>query len=340
LKGIAADAVSRWISQHVAGTTLPFRFSLLAGGHSNLTYEVRDAAEQRMVLRRPPLGAVLATAHDMAREFHIISALATTSVPVAPAIGLCEDPEVNGAPFYLMGFVEGDVLDSASRVNASVAVERRRQLGEHVIDVLASLHAVDPDTVGLGGLGRKEAYVERQLKRFAKQWESSKTRELGAMDEIHRRLSSAVPRQHGATIVHGDYRLGNMIVAGGRVAGVLDWELCTLGDPLADLGYLLNDWTPPGEAPASADGVENPTAAGGFPDRDALIARYAERTGRDVSDLRYYRAFQAWRLGVIAEGVRARYLKGVMGGTADTDVLGRAVELLAAKATGLLSNDR
>jgi aminoglycoside phosphotransferase (APT) family kinase protein len=336
-KGIHAASVTRWLGEHVADVAPPLCFSLIAGGHSNLTYEIVDAARGRYVLRRPPLGAVLATAHDMAREHRIISALGPTPVPVAPALGLCEDSAVNEAPFYVMRFVEGEVLDRAERVERYVPTEERRALGEHMIEVLASLHRVDPDRVGLGDLGRKEAYVERQLKRFATQLEKSKTREIPIMDEVLGRLRLRIPMQQRATIVHGDYRLGNMIVSDARVAAVLDWELCTLGDPLADLGYLMNDWAPPEEGGSSVDGRVNPTVAGGFPSREEMIAGYAWATGLDVSELVYYRAFQSWRLAVIAEGVRTRYLKGVMGADADTDVLAHAVQALGERARDLLA---
>jgi len=336
-KGIHCANVTRWFVERVEGIEPPLAFSLIGGGHSNLTYGVTDAAGRRYVLRRPPLGAVLATAHDMGREYRIISALGPTAVPVAPAVGLCEDPSVNDAPFYVMRYVEGDVLDTAEEVEAQLPFGERRRLGEHVIHVLVNLHRVDADAVGLANLGRKESHIERQLKRFATQFEKSKTRELPILDEVLARLRDRIPPQQGFAIVHGDYRLGNMIVADGRVAAVLDWELCTLGDPLADLAYLVNDWASPEEISASAEGQAKPTAAGGFPSSEELVDRYAHATGREVSDLLYYRAQQAWRLAVISEGVRTRYLKGVMGGERDTDALGRTVEMLALKARDLLA---
>lgn len=335
VKGIDPEPVTRWITAHVPGVRPPLSFALIAGGHSNLTYRVEDSAGRRIVLRRPPLGAVLATAHDMGREHRIISALGATSVPVPPALGLCEDESVNGAPFYLMEFVEGVVLEDARGTAARFDEAERGKLGLHVIDVLADLHGVDPEAVGLGTLGRKEDYLARQLHRWRKQWEKSKTRELPAMEEVHAALEASIPPQRGASIVHGDYRIGNMLVVpGGRIAAVLDWELCTLGDPLADLGYLMNQWAGPDESegPMARGAAMAPTAAGGFPDRAEMLERYAARTGRDVSHIDYYRAFQYWRLAAIVEGVMARYLKGVMGHKADTNAFRGQIDNLAEAA--------
>jgi aminoglycoside phosphotransferase (APT) family kinase protein len=286
-------------------------YSLIAGGHSNLTYRAEDSAGNAYVLRRPPLGHVLESAHDMGREHKIIAALANTDVPVAPTYGLCADASVNGAPFYVMRFVDGLVLND-STIAKKIAENDRRALGFHVIDVLATLHSFDPDTVGLGDLGRKEAYLARQLNRWTKQWEASKTDEIPAMEETRRLLETRMPQQIGSGIVHGDYRLGNMIVKGPRIMAVLDWELCTLGDPLADVGYLMNAWASPAEIP-SAPGDGAPTAAGGFPARAELCARYENATGRDLSGINYYRAFSHWRLAAIGQGVYKRYLVGAMG---------------------------
>lgn len=310
VEGIRAAAVTTWFREHVPRARPPLEFELLAGGHSNLTYKVRDAGGANFVLRRPPLGGVLESAHDMGREHKIIHALGPTEVPVAPALGLCADSSVNDAPFYVMDFVEGDVLYDAADA-ARIPEAERRTLGFDAIDILARLHAIDPDAVGLGDLGRKQGYVARQLRRWSRQWESSKTREIPEMEETHRELEKRVPAQVGACIAHGDFRLGNMIVQGSRVAAVLDWELCTLGDALADLGYVLNNWVSPGEA--AGDGDNNPTAAGGFPSREELVRRYASASGRDTSLIDYYRAFSYWRSAAITEGVYRRYLDGSMG---------------------------
>ncbi|MEM9711931.1 MAG: phosphotransferase family protein [Actinomycetota bacterium] len=328
--GIDGDRVEPWFVEHVEGAIAPLRFELLAGGHSNLTYAVTGDDGTRFVLRRPPTGPLLASAHDMGREHRIIAAVGPTDVPVPAALALCDDVEVNDAPFYVMAFVEGHVLHDDVTTAAVVPEADRPALAWSLIDVLADLHGLDPDDAGLGDLGKKADYIPRQLRRWSRQWEQSKTRELPVMDRVHTFLESRIPEQIGASIVHGDYRFGNCLSADGRIAAVLDWELCTLGDPMADVGYLMNNWMQPGE---SAMGREAPpTAAGGFPDRDALISRYADRTGRDVSMVEYYRAFSYWRLAAIVEGVLARYLAGQMGGHDDPSVFRVQVDSLAEAA--------
>lgn len=311
VQGIDVDKVTRWLVDNVAGATAPFEFDLIAGGRSNLTFRVSDSNGTKFVLRRPPLGHVLATAHDMAREHRIIAAVGQTGVPVPRALGLCVDDEVNGAPFYVMSHVDGEVLDSADKA-ALLDPSLRERASHHLIDVLAELHAIDVDSVGLGDLARREGYIERQLKRWRTQWENSKTRELPAIDEVESRLSRHVPEQQGVVIAHGDYRFGNCLtdVVNGRIAAVLDWELCTLGNPLADVGYIGVYWS---DGPSSALRANDPTPAGGFPSYASLVDRYATATGRDVSQIDYYVAFSCWRLAVISEGVYARYLHGAMG---------------------------
>jgi aminoglycoside phosphotransferase (APT) family kinase protein len=312
-EGIERAGVEAWFEANVSGARPPLTFDRISGGRSNLTFGVRDADGHAWALRRPPLGKRLGSAHDMGREHRVIAALQETPVPVPPAVGLCEDESVNGAPFYVMGFVEGPVLRSASDAEAFDEAERRA-IGERVIDTLAAIHEVDPDAVGLGELGRKEAYVERQLKRWHGQWEKSKTRELELVDDVHARLAARIPEQGPATIVHGDYRLDNMILSpGGEVAAVVDWELCTLGDPMADVGMLLVYWSQEGDdfmplfAPA--------TIAPGFPNRDEVRARYAERSGRDLSRIDFFVALGYWKLAIILEGVYARYASGQYGKT-------------------------
>jgi aminoglycoside phosphotransferase (APT) family kinase protein len=311
VEGIHADEVTAWFATHVPGARPPLAFDLLAGGRSNLTYSVTDAGGDRWVLRRPPLGHVLATAHDMVREHRIISALADTPVPVAPAIGLSPDDSVNGAPFYVMDFVDGPILRDAEAARG-VPEAARATATDSIVDVLAEIHAVDVDAVGLGDLGRREGYVERQLKRWQGQWEQSKTRELPVIEAVHDRLADAVPRQGPAAIVHGDYRLDNCILDGsGHIQAVLDWELCTLGDPLADVGQLCMYWTEPGDTLVAAPNA--PTTVEGFGRRADLLERYARVSGRDLADIDYYIAFGFWKLACICEGVLKRYQAGVMG---------------------------
>lgn len=311
MQGIDIEPVSKWLAANIPGAVAPFTFQLIAGGRSNLTFKVVGADGTRFVLRRPPLGHVLATAHDMAREHRIIAAVGRTDVPVPPALGVCIDEAVNGAPFYVMGYVDGIVLDSPDRA-ATMPVALRVQASEHLIDVLADLHSVDVDQVGLGDLAKREGYVARQVKRWSTQWAQSKTRELPAIDEVARLLGERLPEQRGVVIAHGDYRFGNCLtdVAAGRIAAVLDWELCTLGDPLADVGYLGVYWY---DGEAANTRANDPTSAGGFPSYPDLLQRYALRTGRDLSGIGYYVAFSCWRLAVISEGVYARYLHGAMG---------------------------
>ena len=294
------------------GAQLPLSFERISGGHSNLTYGVRDAAGTRWALRRPPLGKRLGSAHDMGREQRVVSALADTPVPVAPVTGFCEDESVNGAPFYAMEFVEGPILRGLAEADAFPDEDDRRAIGERVVDTLVEIHAVDPDAVGLGDLGRKEDYVARQLRRWQGQWEKSKTRELAAIDAVHERLAARIPEQGPATIVHGDYRLDNMILTpGGEVAAVVDWELCTLGDPLADVGLLMVYWPEAGEELVALG--QPATLAPGFPKREELKVRYAERSGRDLSQLDFFVALGYWKLAIILEGVYARYAAGAYG---------------------------
>ena len=330
VQGIHLNRVTEWAQTRIPELKPPLEFSLIAGGHSNLTYKFVDARGAAFVLRRPPLGHVLESAHDMGREHRIIAALWSTDVPVAPALGLCDDTLVNDAPFYLMRFVEGVVPHDAAALQGTSDAQRQT-LGEHVIAALAQLHSINPDDVGLGNLGRKEAYLARQLRRWSKQWAATKTHEIPEMEESERLLREDMPEQVGAAIVHGDYRLGNMIVGAGRIRAILDWELCTLGDPLADLGYLLNNWTLPGE-PGDTLAA---TGAGGFPDRDEVCAGYAEATGRDLTQIRYYRAFSHWRLAAIGQGVYKRYLVGAMGESRGVD-LERQKAGVAARARAAL----
>ena len=329
--GIDVDRVSAWLQANVEGAQAPFTFELIGGGRSNLTYTVTGADGATVVLRRPPLGHVLESAHDMAREHRIISAVGKTDVPVPRTLGLCADPAVNGASFYVMSHVDGVVLDSPQKA-ALLAPERRRPASEHLLDVLADLHAVDVDAVGLGDLARREGYVERQLRRWTKQWASSKTRELPAIDEVAQRLAARIPDQQGVVIAHGDYRFGNCLtdVSRARIAAVLDWELCTLGDPLADVGYLGVYWTDPGGQQLRHN---DPSGIEGFPTYADLLERYAARTGRDLAGIDYYVAFSSWRLAVISEGVYARYAHGVMADeSADIEQFKIGVEHLAEAA--------
>jgi aminoglycoside phosphotransferase (APT) family kinase protein len=335
-KGIRTESVTRWLADNV-GVEPPLQFTRIAGGHSNLTYRVEDARGRAVVLRRPPLGNLLPTAHDMSREYAFISALHPTSVPVPPPLGFCDDPDANDAHFYVMDFVHGHVQHDVS-VSLSVYDEaQRRRNGESFIDVLSDMHRVDPDDVGLGGIARKEGYIARQLKRWYSQWNQSKTRELPILDEVHDALAARTPEQGPARVVHGDYRLGNCLSDDdGRIAAVLDWEIATLGDPLADLGYVLSQWTQAGEqGPAHR---MSPSSAPGFPSRDELLDRYATRSGRDVSQIAFYIAFAHWKSACIVEGVYARYLAGALDSSGiNLDVFKISVEMSVSSAADALA---
>ncbi len=337
IAGINLDPVTQWLTESIEGVEAPFEFSPIAGGHSNLTFAVIDGAGRKLVLRRPPLTAVLATAHDMVREHRVITAFGPTAVACPETLGLCTDEAVNDAPFYVMDFVDGVVLHDRDVTAATIPQDQRIQLSESVIDTLAALHTADPDEIGLGDLGRRSGYLERQLRRWQGMWDATKTRELPAMDRTHELLVQHLPEEKYNTVVHGDYRLGNMLVTPetGQVAAVLDWELCTLGDPLADLGYLLNNWVEPEEADQIVGATAFPTADGGFLGREAMIERYSAKTGFDVQNADYYRAFQFWRLGSIVEGVLSRYMKGALDNDVDLDSFRIQVNSLSEMALEL-----
>lgn len=311
--GIDVGAVTAWLAERLDGLQAPLRFTKLAGGHSNFTYLVTDAGRLRFVLRRPPLGELLPSAHDMGREWTIISALWPTPVPVAEPLAFCEDRDVTGAWFYCMGAVDGRALYEREDVDEFLPDhDLRRSLGLSFIDVLADLHALDPDEIGLGGLGRREDYVARQLNRWFASWNASQTPDIAGITtvaDVHDLLVARIPEQGPARVVHGDYGLHNCLAgANGKIAAVLDWEISTLGDPLADLAYALNGWSSPDDPkPVREDG---PTREPGFPHRDELLARYAERTGRDCSGIDFYVSFNHWKTVCIIQGVYARYMAG------------------------------
>ncbi len=300
-----------WIGEHAEDLTPPFRWTRLSGGHSNLTYQIQDANGTRAVVRRPPLGKLLPTAHDMGREYRVISALTPTPVPVARPMAFCEDTSVTGAPFYVMSFVEGEVLRGREDALRHVPEPRRRRVAESLLEVLADLHSLDPVEIGLGDLGRPDHYVARQLHRWFASWNASHEAaqlDLPAVGGLHGLLSSCIPDQGPGKLVHGDYGLHNCLVGSDhRIAAVLDWEISTLGDPLADLAYAMNAWAEPGDEPSGGDA---PSLARGFPSRAELLERYARRSGRDLSDFPFYIAFNHWKSACIIQGVYARYLKG------------------------------
>lgn len=314
-EGIDERNVTAWFEGHVDEVTPPLTFDVVEGGRSNLTFVVSDTDGRHWVLRRPPLRGVLPSAHDMGREHRIISSLWDSDVPVPGTVGYEPNAEITGAEFYVMEHVDGNVVRDASVAQAALTEDQRRRATEDLVDVLVSLHAVDPDEVGLGDLAKREDYIARQLHRWHGQLVKGRehgAREIPALDEVHERLAGAIPEQQGATIVHGDYRLDNVILGPeGDVRAVLDWELCTLGDPLADAGLLAVYWADPGDETIPL--ISAPTVVEGFPRREEVLTRYAQRSGRDLSELDYYVAFAYWKIAIILEGVYSRFASGAYG---------------------------
>jgi aminoglycoside phosphotransferase (APT) family kinase protein len=312
--GIDYEGVSRFFAEFVEGGDVELDISLLSGGRSNLTYLIRGGGRE-WVVRRPPLGHVLPTAHDMAREYRVLTALGDTDVPAPRTFALCEDESYNGCPFYVMEYKDGVIITDRLPDGYADRPEQRRAMSVAMIDTLVKLHAVDYEAVGLGEFGRPQGYLERQVRRWSEQWERSKTRELPAIDEIIRRLKNAIPESPAPTIVHGDFRLGNMILNASdpaKVEAVLDWEMCTLGDPLSDLGYTLVYWGEAGDTPEDLKtrNVGSVTAQEGFLTRDELVAEYSRRSGRDVANIDFYTALAQYKLAVIGEGIYNRFLQG------------------------------
>jgi aminoglycoside phosphotransferase (APT) family kinase protein len=334
--GAAPEVIGPFLAKHLYDERwLDCSVALIAGGMSNLTYAVHCGAGE-VIVRRPPLGHILPTAHDMAREHRVISALADTPVPVPRTLLTAEA----GAELEFACFVMERVLGHVcrGRVPDGYADDpaQRRLVGDAVVDVLAELHRVDPDAVGLGDFGRPEGFMERQLRRWSKQWEASKFEELPALDRLRDGLAARMPRaQQPATIVHGDYRIDNVIlhpVEPGRIVAVLDWELSTLGDPLADLGAMLAYWADADDDEVLVAGRVVPpvTEAPGFPSRDEVIERYAERTGFDLSEIHWYMAFGYFKVAVICQGIAHRAAGGSMVGEGFDEAQGNVVPLTQA----------
>jgi aminoglycoside phosphotransferase (APT) family kinase protein len=280
-------------------------------GHSNITYEIRRGGE-RVVLRRPPRPPLPPSAHDVLREARLLSAVEDTPIRVPGVLAACDDESILGVPFYLMEYVEGTVV-TTELPEALDLVEERRRIGDELIESLCEIHAVDWRACGLEGYGKPTGYLERQLRRFTGLWEHNKTRELPAIAELAEWLGRNMPESPPATIVHGDYRLGNTMLAHdapARLIAIFDWELSTIGDPLADLGYLTVTWSEAGDEERTMFDRWAVTRKEGFPTRDELIARYEERTGRSMSDLRWYQALALWKAAVFMEGNYKRSLAG------------------------------
>ena len=314
--GIDVANVSAWMGEHL-GATAPFTFELIAGGRSNLTYRVVDAHGTAFALRRPPTSHVLPTAHDMVREFTVISALWPLGIPVAEPLGLCVDEEVNERPFYVMEFVDGAILRDRTQAESTFDEATRGVIGDHLATTLAQLHDVEAEAAGLGGLARHDGYIERQLRRWRTQYEQMHVAGVdhgGLIEAVGDELNAKIPVQQRVSVVHGDYRLDNTVLdLAGRVRAILDWEICTLGDPIADLGLLMVYWAEPSDPTASLLGVA-PTAAPGFASREQVLRAYATHSTLDLSHVPYYQAFGYWKLACIMQGVFARYSAGAAGG--------------------------
>ena len=306
--GLYLDALGRWLADAAPGVLDgPLTGEVIAGGRSNLTYRVTDGTHT-VVVRRPPLGHVLATAHDMGREYRVISALAPTAVPVPVAYASCADDAVVGAPFYVMELVDGRPYRLAGELEA-LGADRTRRIAERLVDTLADLHLVDPESVGLADFGRPQGFLARQVRRWGQQLDASHSRDLAGVDELRSLLAARVPAEGLPAIVHGDYRLDNLLVtAGDEVGAVVDWEMATLGDPLTDVALLL---TYHRMADLDTGGVVSSAAqAPGFPTRDTVVQRYAARTGRDPSHLGFYEALACFKLAVVLEGIHYRHVHG------------------------------
>jgi len=336
IEGINVENVTAWIGEHTE-IEAPLSFSLIAGGRSNMTYTVVDAAGRKFVLRRPPMGPLLPSAHDMAREHRLMHSLRDSEVPVPIMVGLCQDEAVNERDFYVMHFLDGVVVRDIE-IGETIEESARTRMCHSLIDTLVDLHNVDIDAVGLGNLAKRSGYIERQIKRWSGQWEQSKQREIPLIDKVKDTLASSIPAEARTTIAHGDYRLSNcMMDPDGPVAGVLDWELCTLGDPMADIAGLLGYWHDPAEPDAGGD--NETTGLPGFLTAEEMAGLYADKTGVSLDLVDWYRGFAAWRLACISEGVYARYLNGQQGSQdeeLDLDLYREGVEKRVEKAAAHL----
>lgn len=343
--GIRLESVTRFFRECVPGGDAPLSFELISGGRSNLTYRV-DMGGRSVALRRPPLGHVLPTAHDMRREYRVLAALADSPVPVPRPIALCEDASVNDYPFYVMEYRPGIVLQNQIPEGYLEREADRARASRALVDTLVALHAVDVAAAGLADFGRPDGYLERQLRRWRTQWEANRTAPLPEIEALLARLARALPERSDGTLVHGDYRFGNIALDPddpGRVIAVFDWEMATLGDPLADVGYTLIYWVEPGDAAQSGsiEEVGAVTAHPGFYSRKEVAAAYASASGRDLAQIDFYQVLALTKLAVISEGILKRHLLGQTAGRGFDD-MNRAAVGLAARALAIAdaSDDR
>jgi aminoglycoside phosphotransferase (APT) family kinase protein len=334
--GIDQPRVDAWIATHVPGSAPPLTYELIVGGGSNLTFRVADAQGRQWALRRPPIGPLLATAHDMGREVRIMSALAPSPVAVPACAAYCEDPDVTGAPFYVMDFVDGLVIRNLASTEAMTRADADRAT-DSLIDTQIALHTLDLEEYGLDDLARQGDYVGRQLARWRRQVEQGSTRDAPLFFELHERLVARKPtEQVPPGLAHGDYRFDNVVLDEQfAIAAVLDWELCTIGDPIADFAWSLEYWS--NESDPVSFLSDPPTASDIFVTRDEVVDRYRSRCGFEVGDLSYYRVFSWWKQACIAEGALARQIEAARRGstTRDPAETARHIDALLAHAADL-----
>jgi aminoglycoside phosphotransferase (APT) family kinase protein len=311
---LVLEPLAAFLDAHGIGSG-PIEPTPIGEGKSNVIYLLRRG-DLEVVLRRPPRPPIPPSAHDVLREARILRALSDTAARVPPVLAVCDDEAVIGAPFYVMAKVDGHVVTDTVPAELDTPQERRR-MGEVMIDALVDLHAVDWRAVGLEGLGKPTGYLERQLRRFGGLWELNRTRELPLVEEVGAWLAENLPQSPPSTIVHGDFRIGNLIYAPSApatVAAVLDWEMATIGDPLADLGYLCALWIERDDPPRGMYELNSATRAEGFPSREELIARYERASGRAMGDIAWYETLALWKSVVFMEG---NYRRALMGASDD-----------------------
>jgi aminoglycoside phosphotransferase (APT) family kinase protein len=329
-------ALQRYLSARLSGWDGPVTVDILGEGHSNLTYLLR-CGPREIVLRRPPRGPILPTAHDVLREFRVLKAVEDTPVPTPKVVLACEDDSVIGAPFYLMERMSGNVIRSALPSPFDSLEHARSAIGEEMVRTLAALHNLDWRTMDLEGFGRPHGYLERQIKRWNRQLEGARSRDIPDLDEVSRWLADHLPESPPATIVHGDYKLDNVMFAPEsptRLVAVFDWEMSTVGDPLADLGWMLAYWRQPGDPPPDRLTTSRVTELPGFHTRAELTDMYSALTGRSMSDVTFYHALAVWKLAIILEGSYRRFLAGTTD-DATFPALERGVPALAQSALAI-----
>jgi aminoglycoside phosphotransferase (APT) family kinase protein len=338
---IDAAALAAYLRDRLDTGDAPLEIKQFPGGHSNLTYLLRFG-DRELVLRRPPLGPVAPKAHDMAREFRVLSELWRAYPPAPRAYLFCDDASLIGASFYVMERRRGVVIRRRIPAELADSADARRRLSEALIDALADLHAVDYRAVGLGDLGKPDGFVERQVRGWAERWQRAKTRELPAIEELWAWLLARIPASPTPALIHNDFKFDNVMYAAGdpgKIVAVFDWEMCTIGDPLMDLGTLLGYWVHDDDPEVFLAGMTSPTNLEGFPRREQLIERYGRRTGIDVSKIAFYRVFACYKTAVVAEQIYVRYVRGQ---TKDERfaMLGPVVPLLVEAASRIANDSR